>query len=319
MDIAPESHALVVCDMQPDLLGSIPAELREPLLDNVRLCIDAARQAGWLVVFQGLRFGPGYAGVGPRHRIYGGLQRLNAKVGDAKVHWFMEGYAGSGIEPRLLGGGEEQDSSSSGLLEAVVWRRQLLPGAELTAALAGHGTTKVAVVGLKAGYAVQATCQVLCNEGLHVSCVRECCGDDLPERLSAVFEHLLPVYADVVTLADVIDDMVGMERYVDAQRATCAPAAPAAATAAQPSLSRAPSSSSGSGEGGDSSSGSFITDGGGGEQQQQMFYLTDCGRGGHMARYCRYLLQRPNWRSFPTQVCFPTHSFTNAPSTAPLN
>ena len=110
---------------------------------------------------------------------------------------------------------------------------------------------------------------------------------------------------DVVTLADVIDDMVGMERYVDAQRATCAPAAPAAATAAQPSLSRAPSSSSGGGEGegGDSSSGSSITDGGGGEQQQQVFYLTDCGRGGHMARYCRYLLQRPNWRSFPTQVC----------------
>ena len=80
--IVRERHALVVCDLQPDLLGSLPEAERERLLDHVRIVLAAARRANWLVVFTGLRFGPGYAGVSQRHKLYGGLARLNAKVGD---------------------------------------------------------------------------------------------------------------------------------------------------------------------------------------------------------------------------------------------
>ena len=138
----PERYALVVCDMQPDLLGSIADELREPLLDALRLCLGAARRAGWFVVFTGVRFASGYAGVSQRHKLYGGLARLNAKVGDKAVHWFMEGFDGSEIEPSLLRR-EEGD--------AVVWRQQHMPAPELLAVLAQRGVTKAAVVGLKAG------------------------------------------------------------------------------------------------------------------------------------------------------------------------
>ena len=40
--------------------------------------------------------------------------------------------------------------------------------------LQSHGITKATVIGAKVGYAVQATAQALCSEGLLVSVVRDC-------------------------------------------------------------------------------------------------------------------------------------------------
>merc|ERR550532_108100 len=34
------------------------------------------------------------------------------------------------------------------------------------------------------------------------------------------------------------------------------------------------------------------------------FYCTNCKVGGHGQRFCEYLLQRPGWRVFPSQVWF---------------
>ena len=137
-----------------------------------------------------------------------------------------------------------------------------MPAPALLEALRAHGATKATVVGAKAGYAVQSTAQALCSEGLLVSVVRDCVADDKPERCNAVLDHLLPVFADVVSLADAIDDIVGMDVYADEQRAKSLEAAPAAETTR---------------------------------------LLTDCGRGGHMSRYCRFLLERAGWKTYPTQ------------------
>ena len=257
--IVRERHALVICDLQPDLLGSIATPDRELLLDQVGIVLSAARRANWLVVFTGLRFGPGYAGVSPRHKLYGGLARLNAKVGDDRAHWFLEGFEGSEIAAGLL---------QLELGDRVVWRQQHMPAPALLDVLRSHGTTKATIVGAKAAYSVQATAQALTSAGLLVSVVRDCVVDDNAERCSAVLEHLLPVFADVVSLADAIDDIVGMDVYADEQRAS----SPAGAGAAKSRL------------------------------------LTDCGRGGHMSRYSRFLLDRPGWKTYPTQKWYPLHS-----------
>ena len=78
--------------------------------------VEAARLSGRLVVFSGLRFPTGYEGLSARHRLFGGLARLNAKLGDKAAHWFMEGFSGSELclAPRA---GED----------AVVWRTTHLP------------------------------------------------------------------------------------------------------------------------------------------------------------------------------------------------
>eukprot|EP01052_Picozoa_sp_SAG31_P029358 SAG31_NODE_2912_length_4920_cov_3.413192_2_plen_305_part_00 len=142
------------------------------------------------------------------------------------------------------------------------------------------GAQQVAVVGIKAGYAVQAVCQVLCSAGYAVSVARECVQDDNQDRLAAVVQHLLPVYADVVSLADLIDNMIGMDLFAELQAAA---SGSATALMAQPepgsdiSISRA---------------------------DTQFSYAVDCGRGGHASTFVRMLLERPRWRTYPTQLWY---------------
>ena len=196
-------HVLVVCDMQPDLLGSIvPPAKREALVELIRICTDVSRRAGWKVVHTGVQFASSYQGVSPHHKIYGGFQRLNAKLGDAHAHWFLEGYPGS--EATLF---EEGD--------AVVWRKQHLPTQELVDEVINNSTEVVhaTVVGIKAAYAVQAVAQALCDAGVSVRVVRECVQDDVAERRDAVLEHVLPIYANVISLAELIDSAVGLNQY----------------------------------------------------------------------------------------------------------
>mmetsp|Transcript_139210 Transcript_139210/g.444916 ORF Transcript_139210/g.444916 Transcript_139210/m.444916 type:complete len:569 (-) Transcript_139210:32-1738(-) len=265
MDAA-DRFALVICDMQPDLLKSIPADARAALLDSIKPCIEGARANGWLIVFCGVKFPKGYANVTPKHRIYGGFQRLNAKMGDERAHWFMEGHPGAEIEPFLA----PHDG------DAVVWRQGHLPGAELREALRPRGITKATVVGIKASYAVQATCQALCDEGLQVYAVRECVQDDVPERLDAVLDHLLPIYAEIVTWEDFLLG-IGMESFIEELRAKALPAPPSFRPAAR-----------GQGE----------------ADLHNVLFCTDCKRGGHGQLYCKYLLERPNWRTFPDEPWF---------------
>jgi nicotinamidase-related amidase len=188
--------------MQPDLLKSLTPVDRQALVDSVQIALDAARQAGWKVVFTGLRFEVGYKNVLPQHRLYGALQRLHAKMGNDKVHWFLEGYDGSNIQSSLLVG--EEDT-------VVVWRPSHLPSTKLVEVL--QGIQNVTVVGIKASVCVQITCQYLCDRGLDVSVVRECVADDVPERLTAVVEHLIPLYGNVISLVDFIDHTVGLDQY----------------------------------------------------------------------------------------------------------
>ena len=194
--------------MQPDLLKSLTPVDRQALVDSVQIALDAARQAGWKVVFTGLRFEVGYKNVLPQHRLYGALQRLNAKMGNDKVHWFLEGYDGSNIRLSLLVGED-----------TVVWHPSHLPSTKLVEVL--QGIQNVAVVGIKASLSVQVTCQYLCDRGLDVSVVRECVADDVPERLTAVVEHLIPLYGNVISLVDFIDHAVGLDQYEYAHVETC--------------------------------------------------------------------------------------------------
>ncbi|CAK0824124.1 unnamed protein product [Prorocentrum cordatum] len=134
------------------------------------------------------RFASGYAGLPHRHRPFGSLARLNSRQGDSAVHWLMEGYEGSEIEPSLAP--ETHD--------VMAWRQRLRPGGELLEPLRQRGISKVAVAGLKAGQSVLSVVQALADEGLLVYVPRECVADDDAGRRAAVLEHLLPQFGDVL-------------------------------------------------------------------------------------------------------------------------
>jgi nicotinamidase-related amidase len=184
--ISTERRALVVCDLQLDLLRSLP-QCGAPLLTALVPALEAARAAGWLIVFSGLRFQPGYVGVSTRHRLFGGLVKLNKKLGDGSVHWLMADHTGAEIAVPVLDG------------EVTVWRATHA-ATELAAALRAAGVGRAVVCGAKASGAVQMAVQALIDDAVAVAVVRECVADDVPDRLAAALDHLLPVYAAVTFL-----------------------------------------------------------------------------------------------------------------------
>lgn len=262
--------ALIVCDMQPDLLKSIstPPNARDECLTNTKVCIMAARQMKWTVIFTGLRFRCRYEGVPPQHRLYGAFRRLNEKVGDSSAHWFMDGYEGSKIDECLLPSPAVE--SGAGDIE-FVWRDRHIPSSELLSILRKRDVSDVAIVGVKASHCVQATAQILCDEGFAVTAVREAIQDDKPERLEAVMTHLLPIYADIVSLESFVQGLLGSEGF-DSKNVVSYDADDACNDSTR--------------------------------SRCNIRYLADCQRSGHMHLYASALLRKGGWRKYPTQLWY---------------
>ena len=273
---APGGSALVVCDMQPDLLKSIstPSTARDDVLTAAKICIMAAIQMKWTIIYTGLRFRSRYEGVSAQHKLYGAFRKLNEKVGDKSAHWFMEGCEGSEIDESLLLSPPASASASASAVASgagaadtaddvvFVWRDRHLPPSELLSTLRERNISTVTIVGVKASHCVQATAQMLCDQGFVVTVVREAIQDDKPERLDAVMTHLLPIYADVVGLETFIDGAPRLEGFSD--------------TGACSTI----------------------------KSNSSIRYVADCRRSGHMHLYASALLRKGGWRKYPTQTWY---------------
>ena len=284
-----QTHALVICDIQKVALKALDRSTRESLLDGIQICIQLARRMGWKVVWSGLRFPSGYQGIEDTHKLYGALKRLNSKMGDANANWFLEDKPDT--ELALPNEVEANDG--------VVWRRSHMPAPELTQQLQldGVNVTHVTVVGLKVGYSVQATVQALCDAGLQVSVVKECVADEDTARFESIMTYLIPMYADILSLSEWVDQTVGLDTYSEY---TCTqlklelaldeiePAATATATETRKDKDNSP------------------------------LWITDCGRGAHFALYKAHLLELDaGWRRFPLQPWY-TDPFSGKSYTCPL-
>eukprot|EP00979_Chaetoceros_neogracilis_P005074 scaffold869_cov260-Chaetoceros_neogracile.AAC.5 len=247
--------ALVVCDLQPDLLGSLPN--REALISSIEIVLEIAKANNWIVIYSGLKFESGYANITETHKLYGALKRLNSKMGDIAVHWFMEGYSGSQVLKPI--------SLENNVDVRVVWRSQHVHN-ELISLLNEELIENVYVVGAKASGAVQIAMQMMMDQGIEVIAVKECIADDNQERLKATLDHLLPIFGNVISLEELIDDFGGIDSLP--------------ATIRQ----------------------SFIDIMAGNESSALL--ATDCGRRGHGSRFIELLMERGTWKSYPTQIWY---------------
>jgi nicotinamidase-related amidase len=264
-DILPK-HALVICDVQVVALKALDRSTRESLLDGIQICIQLARRVGWKVLWSGLRFPSGYQGIKETHKLYGALKRLNSKVGDAHANWFLEHKP----DTELALPNEANDG--------VVWRRSHMPVPELVQQL--EGVTHVTVVGLKVGYSIQATVQALCDAGLQVSVVKECVADEDTARFDSTMNYLIPLYADIVSLSEWVDQTVGLETHAQLVEQE------SAATVTK-------------------------------DKDDSPLWIADCGRGAHFSLYTAHLLELNGWRRFALQPWY-TDSFSGKSYACPL-
>lgn len=146
----------------------------------------------------------------PEHSLYGSLRRLNEKVGDGAAHWFMEGYPDSEIDSSLLDLVKDKDVKYE-----VLWRQGHLPSSQVIEQLRNNGITDATVIGAKAAQTVQATVQSIAEHcpSIDLSVVEEAIADDKQDRLDAIMQHLLPLYARVATIEEYIEATCGSERF----------------------------------------------------------------------------------------------------------
>lgn len=261
-----EKTALVVCDIQSDQLGSFTKPQRENLLLSLRIPIEAARSNHWLVVYSGLKFPSRYEGVPSNHKLYGGLYKLNTKLGDDAVHWFMDGWDGSKIVTK-----DVDPIVSPNDDDVIVWRSQHVP-CELATLLKQREITKAYIVGAKASGSIQIACQVLMDEGIQVSAIKECIQDDKEDRLHATMNHILPIYANVLTLKEMMENVGGIERFSKESKDI---------------LIHLLSSNENESE-----------------SDKKYLLASNCGRRGHGSRYIQLLQERGDWKMYPTQIWY---------------
>jgi hypothetical protein len=123
----------------------------------------------------------------------------------------MEEYSGSEIHSSLM---DLVQAKGNDLNYQVLWRTGHLPSLELMEILGSNSITDATVVGAKASQTVQATVQFIAEHcpSIDLSVVEEALADDKQDRLDAVTQHLLPLYARVAILEEYVDATCGTER-----------------------------------------------------------------------------------------------------------
>jgi nicotinamidase-related amidase len=268
IDTSKERISLVICDLQPDLLGSLKQEHQERLLLALVIVLDAARRHSWTIVYSGLKFPSGYQGVSEGHKLYGAFRKLNQTMGDQAVHWFLEGWPDS----EILSTNHKVAPKSQ---DTIVWRSQHIPH-ELIDTLEEKGIQKVYVVGAKASGSVQITCQLAMDQGMEVCVVQECVQDDDQDKLQAMMTLIMPIFANVISMQEFMENVGGLESFSEESQQAWI----------QQLLLRKDTMST-------------IQKG-----TNPMFLASDCGRPGHGSRFIQLLQDRGNWQIYPTQIWY---------------
>ncbi|KAG7342804.1 tubulin-tyrosine ligase family protein [Nitzschia inconspicua] len=191
---------LVVCDLQTVALNSLPKTSRLALLDFIRmvLLIARANTPSYHVIWNGLAFSSDYIEISESHKVFGALKRMNRMTSGAS-RFFVK----------------VEDATNFALLpdanDSILWRSSLMPpnkeewksiSRKNNSADDSNGIYEVTVVGIRTSQSILSTVQSLCDLGWKVTVIEECILDDNEERHKAAVTHLLPIYADVVRLAE---------------------------------------------------------------------------------------------------------------------
>jgi nicotinamidase-related amidase len=197
MTTAPPQKIVVICDLQQVALNSLPETPRRALVDLIRMVVHVARRQQQQIVWSGLCFSSDYQELTETHKVFGVLRRIHRLTqGNSGNKFFVKDEDATKF---VLDVDEEHDK--------VLWRSGMQPPSkdEWYSCIDNDQRPEATVVGIRTGYAIQSTVQMLCDFGWKVSVVDECILDDDQERHTAIMKHLLPLYGDVVTLADWVE------------------------------------------------------------------------------------------------------------------
>ena len=181
--IAPLGTALLLMDFQPDILRTVPNG--DSLLAPTKAAADVLRRAGAQVVFVRVAFAPqDLRSIDLNNKIFRQL---------AAGGFLEEGTAGAEIHPDLEPAAED----------IVVTKTRL--GAFSTSNLATHLSRSrydnLILAGVSTSGVVLSTLRDAADRDFRLFVLSDCCSDQ-PGPHEALFEHIFPHLADVLTSND---------------------------------------------------------------------------------------------------------------------
>ena len=181
-----DQTALLVMDVQPDILGSAAEfdTITPPLTERLSGAIDAARTAGVKVIYVVVGFREGYPEVSPDHPTFGRI------AGSGKFIEGVDSVVDDAVAPR--------DG------EVVVTKRRVsaFSGSDLDVVLRAGGIRHLVLTGIATSGVVLSTLRQAADLDFTLTVLQDGCLDRDAEVHRVLCEKVFPRQATVTTIGD---------------------------------------------------------------------------------------------------------------------
>jgi len=174
--------AVLIMDYENDIVGSLPEDVRVPLLERASTVIKEARQANIPVIYVVVRFRDGYPEVNPQNKLFRALKESGR---------LREGTPGAEIDPKV--------APIPG--EVVVTKRRVgaFSTTDLETILRARNINTLVLCGISTSGVVLSTVRWAADMDYNLVVVSDACADRDPEVQRVLMDKVFPWQAAVVT------------------------------------------------------------------------------------------------------------------------
>jgi nicotinamidase-related amidase len=174
--------AVLIMDYENDIVGSLPVDVRVPLLERASTVIKEARRANIPVIYVVVRFRDGYPEVNLHNKLFHALKESGR---------LREGTSGADIDPKVapLPG------------EVVVTKRRVgaFSTTDLETILRARNINALVLCGISTSGVVLSTVRRAADLDYNLVVVSDACADGDPEVQRVLMDKVFPWQATVVT------------------------------------------------------------------------------------------------------------------------
>jgi nicotinamidase-related amidase len=180
--IDPARTAVLVMDYENDIVGTIPEDVRGPLIERASTILKEARQAKLQIIYVVVRFRDGYPEINRQNKLFSSLKQSGRLV---------EGTQGAEIDPRV--------APQSG--DIVVTKRRVgaFSTTDLETILRAKNISKLVLFGISTSGVVLSTVRWAADMDYSLTIVSDVCADRDPEVNRVLMDKVFPWQATVVT------------------------------------------------------------------------------------------------------------------------
>jgi nicotinamidase-related amidase len=180
--INPARTAVLIMDYENDIVGTLPEDVRGPLIERAGMILKEARQAKIQIIYVVVRFRDGYPEVNPQNKLFSSLKQSGRLV---------EGTPGAEIDPRV--------APQPG--DIVVTKRRVgaFSTTDLETILRSKNISKLVLFGISTSGVVLSTVRWAADMDYSLAIISDACADRDPEVNRVLMDKVFPWQATVVT------------------------------------------------------------------------------------------------------------------------